>query len=286
MAAISFIDGKWIEGNPPILGPMDQSFWFATMVFDGARAFDGVAPDLDLHCQRLFKSASVMGLSPPLGVDEVIDIGLRTAARIPSGGALYIRPILYATEGWLWPEPESTRFILTVHEAPLPGDTGFSACRTRLRRPAPDAAPTLAKASCLYPMTGLAMREAVAKGYDNVVFLDHEDNVAEFGTSNLFIVAAGAVHTPVFNGTFLDGVTRRRVIGLLRDSGVEVVERKISYDEVIRADEIFSTGNYGKVTFVRRIDERSLQPGPIFRKARELYFAFARESPLKVPDVS
>lgn len=283
MAAITYVDGKWLEGNPPLLGPMDQSFWFATMVFDGARSFDGVAPDLDLHCQRLFRSASVMRFSPPLDVDEVIDIGLRAAAHFPRDSALYIRPILFAREGWLWPEPESTRFVLTAHEAPLPPPDGISVCLSRYRRPAPDTAPTLAKASCLYPTTGIAMKEAVDMGFDNVILLDHEGNVAEFGTANLFIVKEGVAHTPVFNGTFLDGVTRRRVIGLLREIGVEVIERTLTIDEVRAADEIFSTGNYGKVIPVSRIEDRQLRPGPVFRQARELYFAFARDSALRIP---
>ena len=186
MISISYVDGEWREGNPNILGPMDQSFWFATMVFDGARAFDGVAPDLDLHCQRLFDSAAVMGEVSPVALDEMIDIGLRTAARFPVSSQLYLRQILYyATEGWLWPEPESTHFIFSINEAPLPSANGFSVCLSRYRQPVPDTAPTLAKASCLYPITGLAIKDAVDKGFGNAVFLDHQGNVAEFGTSNL-----------------------------------------------------------------------------------------------------
>lgn len=284
VASITYVDGQWLEGNPPLLGPMDQSFWFATMVFDGARSFDGVAPDLDLHCQRLFRSAEVMRLKPPVTLDEVINIGLRAAAHFPRETALYIRPILFATKGWLWPEPdENARFVLTAHEAPLPSPDGISVCLSRYRRPAPDMAPTLAKASCLYPTTGMAIKEAVDMGFDNVILLDHEGNVAEFGTANLFIAKDGVAHTPVFNGTFLDGITKNRVIGLLRDTGVEVVERTLTIEEVRTADEIFSTGNYGKVIPVTRVDDREIPIGPIFRKAREFYFAFARECALRVP---
>ena len=236
MAAITYIDGKWLHGNPALLGSMDQSFWFATMVFDGARSFDGVAPDLDLHCERLFRSAEVMGLLPPIAVDEVIDIGLRTAVHFPRETALYIRPIIFATDGWLWPESDSTRFVLTAHEAPLPPTKGISVCLSRFRRPAPNAAATLAKACCLYPTPGMAMKEASGNGFDNVVLLRHEGNVSEFGTADLFMVKDGAVLTPIFNGTFLDGVTRRRVIGLLRGAGVEVIERTLTIGEVRDAD--------------------------------------------------
>ncbi len=283
MTAITYIDGKWIEGNPPVMGPMDQAFWFATAVFDGARAFDGLAPDLDRHCERAFRSAEVMGFTPKETVEEVIDIALRTCTRFPPGSHLYIRPIFFPTGGWLILEPDSTRFLLTVHEAPLPDADGFSACLSSYRRPAPDTAPTKAKASCLYPMTGFAMREAQSKGFDNAVMLDYENNVAEFATSNLWIVKDGVAQTPASNGTFLNGIARQRLIALFGDVGVEVVERTITFDEVRAADEIFSSGNYAKVTPVTRIGDRELQPGPVFRRARDIYFEFARDTELRVP---
>jgi branched-chain amino acid aminotransferase len=85
----------------------------------------------------------------------------------------------------------------------------------------------------------------------------------------------GVVFTPVSNGTFLAGITRQRVIGLLRGRGVEVVEKTLTYQEFQAADEIFSTGNYSKVVPVIRIDDRPLQPGPLYTKARQLYWEFA-----------
>jgi branched-chain amino acid aminotransferase len=88
----------------------------------------------------------------------------------------------------------------------------------------------------------------------------------------------GAVFTPIPNGTFLAGITRRRVIGLLREAGVPVTETVMRYADFETADEIFSTGNASKVLPVTRIGERSLQPGPFYRKARELYWAFAHSS--------
>ena len=283
VAAINYIGGKWIEGNPPVMGPMDQAFWFSTMVFDGARAFDGVAPDLDRHCERAFCSAKVMGLKPKVTREEVIDIALATCAKFPKGSELYIRPIFYPKGGFLIPDPDSTRFMLTVHEAQVPDASGFSVCLSSYRRPAPDMAPTLAKASCLYPMMCFALKEAAEKGFDNAVVLDFENNVAEYATSNLWIAKDGVAHTPKWNGTFLNGITRQRIIKLLGAVGIEVVERTITFDEVREADEIFSTGNYAKVKPVTRIENRELQPGPIFRKARRLYWEFARDTDLRVP---
>ena len=282
MAVVNYIDGEWIDGNPPLMGPMDQAFWFATGVFDGARAFEGVAPDLDKHCERALRSAEFMGMKPIQTAEELIEIALEGCAKFPPGSQLYIRPAFYPTGGWLHMDPDSVKFLLTVYEEPLPDGSGFSTCLSSFRRPAPDTAPTKAKASCLYPMTGFAMREAKEKGFDNAILLDHEYNVAEFATANLWIVKDGVASTPVWNGAFLNGVTRQRVMALLRDAGVEVAERTLTMDEVRDADEIFSTGNFAKVKPVSRIEDRELQPGPIFRQARELYFAFARDSRFRI----
>ena len=105
--------------------------------------------------------------------------------------------------------------------------------------------------------------------------IDHQGNVAEFATSNLFIAKDGAAHTPAANGTFLAGVTRARVMQLLRDAGIRVHERTIAWSEVLDADEVFSTGNYGKVLPVTRVEKRDLQPGPVYHRAREMYWEFA-----------
>jgi branched-chain amino acid aminotransferase len=108
------------------------------------------------------------------------------------------------------------------------------------------------------------------------VVLDANGNVSEFATANIFIAKGGAVATPQPNGTFLDGITRQRVIGLLRDAGIEVSEKTLGYADIAAADEVFSTGNYAKVTPLIGLDDRTLQPGPMYLKARELYFDWAK----------
>ncbi len=275
MAGVFYYDGEWFDENPRLTGPMDHAFWMASVVFDGARAFRGLVPDLVAHCRRLVDSAEKMALKAPLSAEEVAETCRQAVRKFPKEAELYIRPMFFAREGFVLPEPDSTDFVLAVYESPLPGFNGFSACLSSRRRPAPEMAPTDAKASCLYPNVGRTLREANAKGFDNAVVLDPAGNVAEFATANLWIAKDGAAHTPAVNGTFLNGVTRRRVIGLLREAGVEVVERTITFAEVMDADEIFTSGSYGKVMPVTRIEDRNLQPGPIFGKAKDLYFAFA-----------
>jgi branched-chain amino acid aminotransferase len=119
------------------------------------------------------------------------------------------------------------------------------------------------------------MLEAKSRGFDNCIVRDMVGNVAELANSNVFMVKDGVVFTPIANGTFLAGITRKRVIALLRAAGFEVVETVLRYADFEAADEIFATGNASKVMPITRIDGRELQPGPLYRKARELYWAFA-----------
>jgi len=121
------------------------------------------------------------------------------------------------------------------------------------------------------------LREAKAKGFQNALVTDMLGNVAELATANVFMARGGEVFTPVPNGTFLNGITRQRVIQLLRDDGTTVVESTLRYEDFAGADEIFISGNYSKVMPVLRIDSRDLQPGPFYRLARELYWAFAHD---------
>jgi branched-chain amino acid aminotransferase len=100
-------------------------------------------------------------------------------------------------------------------------------------------------------------------------------NVAELANSNIFMAKDGVVYTPMPNGTFLNGITRQRVITLMRTAGVAVVETTLRYRDFETADEIFATGNASKVVPITRIGERSLQPGPCYRQARELYWDYA-----------
>jgi branched-chain amino acid aminotransferase len=183
--------------------------------------------------------------------------------------------MFYAADGFVVPDPASTRFVLSIYPSPLPKPDGFSACLSSFRRPARDMAPTEAKASCLYPNVARIGREAKAKGFDTAVVRDPNNNVAEFAFTNLFMAKNGVLSTPAANGTFLNGITRQRIIRLLRAEGIEVVERAIDYAEVLAADEIFATGNYAKVQSCIRLEDRPLQPGPFYHQARQLYFDWA-----------
>jgi len=260
------------------MGARTHAAWLGSMVFDGARAFEGVTPDLDLHCARVNRSAASLLLKPVVPVETWLGLTADGLKRFDPRAELYIRPMYWAEEGapaGLRPDPETTRWCLCIYEAPLPKPTGTAITLSPFRRPTAECAPVDAKAGCLYPNNFRALMEATERGFDNCLLLDLSGNVAELGTANIFMAKDGVVFTPAANGTFLNGITRQRVIKLLRHDGVSVVEKAMSYAEFQTADEIFSSGNYSKLSPVTRIDDRSLQPGRFYRKARELYWAFA-----------
>jgi branched-chain amino acid aminotransferase len=281
MAAIFWHDGRWYEDEQPkLLGPMDHAMWMSTVAFDGARAFDGLAPDLDRHCDRLIDSTRKMLLEPTFSAAEIEDLCRQAVGRLPRTVPLYVRPMFYAMRGFVVPDAASTEFVLAVYASPMPEPKGMSCCFSSYRRPARDAAPTDAKASCLYPNLQRALVEAASRGFDNAITLDASANVAELATANLWIAKDGIAMTPVCNGTFLNGITRQRVLQLLRDDGIEAIETTLTRQDILDADEVFSTGNYGKVLPVSRVEDRNYQAGRVYHRARELYFEFARTQPV------
>lgn len=275
MTAWTYFKGKWHEGNPMIMGPMTHAPWLGSCVFDGARAFEGVAPDLDRHCERLLNSARSFGLKILLSAGEIEELAVDGISKFPSGTSLYIRPMYWAEDGFVDVDPDTTQFSISVYDEPMPSPGGFSVTCSPFRRPSYEYAPTDAKAACHYPNSARAMREARSRGFENAVLLDALGHVSELATANIFVAKHGEVHTPVPNGTFLNGITRQRVMALLHRSGITVHERSVAWREVLQADEVFSTGNYGKVMPITRVEARHLQPGPIYGRARELYWGFA-----------
>lgn len=274
----TFFDGDWHEGNPPIIGPRSHASWLGSSVFDGARIFEGVAPDLDLHLARVNRSCEALGMKPTMDPQAMVDLTFEGAKKFDPGTALYVKPMYWGEAeglGAISPDPDSVGFALTLFEAPMNAPQGISVTQGAYRRPTMETMPTDAKAGCLYPNNARILREAKSRGFDNAIVTDMLGNVAETATANIFMVKDGAVHTPIANGTFLNGITRQRIISLLRDAGETVHEGVLRYEHFLQADEIFTTGNYMKVMPVTRIDDRTLQPGPIFKKARELYWDFA-----------
>jgi branched-chain amino acid aminotransferase len=278
---LTWFDGRWHAGNPAVMRAADHGTWQGTLVFDGARAFEGVTPDLDLHCDRIIRSAEAMGLAAPLGAREIEALIREGIARLGTDRPLYLRPMMWSLEAspaLIDAIPESTVLAVCLEELPLREPGPLALTVSPFRRPPPDAALCEAKAACHYPNNARIVREARARGFQNALSLDQAGNVAETASTNVFLVRDGTVMTPVANGTFLSGITRARVTALLRADGVEVVEATLTVADFAAADEIFLTGNANKVTPVTRFEARELGPGRMAARARALYWDYAHQT--------
>ncbi|WP_300586351.1 branched-chain amino acid aminotransferase [Marivita sp.] len=270
--------GDWHFGDTRVLAADSHATWLGSAVFDGARLFDGVAPDLDLHAARVNASALALGLKPTLTGAEIEGLTHDGLAKFEFGTDVYIRPMYWAEDsdvGVLPPDPESTDFALCLEAMPMAKPGGFTATVTKFRRPTMEVMPVNAKAACLYANNARMVREAQSRGFQNALVCDANGNVAELATSNVFMVRGGEVFTPVPNGTFLNGITRQRITGLLRDAGVAVHEVNLTVDDFHEAEEIFSSGNISKVVPVIGFEGRDVPAGPIAAKARALYWDWA-----------
>ena len=186
-ATWTYVDGDWHEGNVAMVGPRSHAFWLGSSVFDGARWFEGVAPDLDRHSARVNASATARHEADDER-EEIIGLTLEGLRKFDRKTAIYIRPMYWAEHGGYMavpPDPKSTRFCLCLYEAPMIPSSGFSITVSPFRRPTIETMPTDAKAGCLYPNNGRAILEARSRGFDNALVLDMLGNVAETGSSNI-----------------------------------------------------------------------------------------------------
>jgi len=275
----TWFDGRWHEGDPAVMRAADHGAWQGSSVFDGARWFEGVAPDLDAHCARLNRSAEALMIAPTLEPGEIAELALAGLRGFPPGEAVYIRPMYWAIEGdetVVQPRRGPTGFCLCLESAPMPPEGAATTLgRTRFRRPVLEDAVCNAKAGCLYPNNARMLADARARGFGNALVADALGNVAETATANVFMVRDGVVMTPIANGTFLAGITRARHIANLRAAGVEVVETVLTFEDFRAADEVFVTGNLSKIMPVTAFEDVTYRPGPVARRARALYWEWA-----------
>ena len=273
----TYFQGQWHEGDVPVMRAADHGSWLGTTVFDGARFFDGMTPDLDKHLARVNASARSLMINPTVSAEAMLDIvreGLQGFA-----DAVYIRPMYWAINGGasgVLPSQDETGFCICLEAIGMaPATATTTLTTTRFRRPTLDCAVTNAKAGCLYPNNARMLAEANAKGFDNALVCDSQGNVAESATANAFMVKDGEVFTPIANGTFLSGITRARHIANLRADGLRVNETVLTPTDFHGADEVFLSGNMSKVTPVVAFDDTRYQVGPVTRRTRQLYWDWA-----------
>ena len=212
----TFYKGKWHNEDVAIMKAADHGSWLGTTVFDGARHFEGVTPDLREHCVRVNNSARAMMITPTVLEDEMIEIVKEGLQGYPQNSAVYIRPMYWALEGdelAVVPKSGSTGFAICLEEIPMSDLTATSTLTTTsFRRPVLQDNVVNAKAGCLYPNNARMLVEAKSKGFGNALVADFAGNVAETATANIFMALDNEVFTPIPNGTFLAGITRARHI--------------------------------------------------------------------------
>ena len=275
----TYFQGTWHDGDAPIMRAADHGAWLGSSVFDGARYFDGLAPDLEPHCARVNRSAEALMLTPTVTTEQMVEIVREGLKMYAPGTPVYIRPMYWGIHGdptAIVPSPEETGFAICLEEIPMaPATASVTLTQTRFRRPVLESAVVNAKAGCLYPNNARMLTEARSKGFSNALVADAMGNVAETATANIFMVKDGEVFTPIPNGTFLAGITRARHISNLTADGSKVHETVLSFDDFRAADEVFMSGNMSKVTPVTAFDDTNYQVGPVTRRVREMYWDWA-----------
>src|ERR1700730_19178227 len=149
----TFFEGEWREGNVPIMGSRTHAAWLCSVVFDGARAFEGVFPDLELHCARANNSAKKLFLNPVVSPETWVKLAREGIAKFEKDAQLYIRPMYWAEKESPWiqsHDPESTRWCLSIYEAPMRPSKGFSVTLSPYRRPTLASMPGDAKTRGLH----------------------------------------------------------------------------------------------------------------------------------------
>ncbi|MEO0753028.1 MAG: branched-chain amino acid aminotransferase [Pseudomonadota bacterium] len=276
----TYFNGTWHDGDIAVMNAADHGMWLGSNVFDGARFFDGVTPDLDKHCARVNASAEALMVTPSVSTEDMVAIVLEGLKAYPKEAAVYVRPMYWAIEGGhsaiVPKEGGATGFAISLEEVPMAApDASATLTRTQFRRPVMEDAVVNAKAACLYPNNARMLAEAKRKGFANALVADALGNVAEAATANAFAVKDGEVFTPIPNGTFLAGITRARHIENMRADGITVHETTMSFENFHDADEVFLSGNMMKVTPITAFDDTNYQIGPITRRVRDMYWDWA-----------
>ena len=197
----TYFEGRWHKEDIAVMRAADHGAWLGSSVFDGARYFNGVVPDLLAHCERVNNSARALMLGPNTSAHEMVEIiheGLKAYAK---DAAVYIRPMYWGLDGdetTISPSSESVGFAVCLEEIPLASETASATLtKTTFRRPVLEDAVVNAKAGCLYPNNARMLIEARSKGFNNALVADAMGNVAETATANIFMVKDGEVFTPI-----------------------------------------------------------------------------------------
>ena len=261
-------DGKLVPWREAKTHVLTHGLHYASSVFEGERLYSGRIYKLKEHTERLFESARILGMTIPYTEDE-INAACYEAANAQGITNGYVRPVVFRGSEMMAVAAQHTKIhvAIAVWQWPSYFDPATKLKGIRLtisdwRRPAPDTAPTKAKAAGLYMICTLSKHMAEQQGYADAMMFDYRGYVAEATGANMFFVKDGALHTPTPD-CFLDGITRRSVMALARARQIPVHERHIERHELEKFEECFLTGTAAEVTPVSEIGPYKFKPGRI-----------------------
>jgi branched-chain amino acid aminotransferase len=267
---VIWYDGKMVPWRDAKLHVLSHGLHYASCVFEGLRVYNHSIFKLTEHTERLFFSAETLGFKIPFAVAE-IDQACRDVVRAHNMASCYLRPVAWRGSEQMGVSAQASKTHVAIacwewpsYFSPEARMRGIKLLTSKWRRPAPDTAPTKAKAAGLYMICTMSKHWAEKEGAQDALMLDYRGRVAESTGANLFLVKGGKLHTPEPD-CFLNGITRQTVIQLAKKRGIEVIERAIFPDELKDAEEIFLTGTAAEVTPVGQIDDLTFTPGEITR---------------------
>jgi branched-chain amino acid aminotransferase len=278
-----WMDGQMVPWRDAKLHVLTHGLHYASGVFEGERAYSGNIFKLREHSDRLIASGRILGFEIPWTAEE-IDAACIEVVRKNGLSDAYVRPLAWRGSEMLAVSAQKTKIHLAIATWAWPnlfGENRMKGVRLGMapwRRPAPDTAPTASKAAGLYMIGTLSKHAAEAEGFDDALMLDYKGDVAEATGANIFFVMDGELHTPT-PICFLDGITRRTVMGLARQQQIKVVERTIRPEEIASASEVFLAGTAAEVTPVRTVGTRDFTPGRITEALLRDYEALVQMTP-------
>jgi branched-chain amino acid aminotransferase len=274
-------NGALVPWRDSKLHVLSHGLHYASCVFEGERVYNGEVFKLREHTERLINSGKELGFEIPYSLEELEQATRDTVASQGYADA-YVRPVAWRGSEMMGVSAQETKINVAIavwewpsYFSPEARMRGIRLCTSKWRRPAPDTAPVHAKAAGLYMICTLSKHEAEAQGYDDALMLDYRGQIAESTGANIFLIQDGKIHTPTPD-CFLDGITRRTVIGIAKKHGYEVIERPIMPEELADTSEIFVTGTAAEVTPVGEIDDYKFEVGTITRTLLADYDALVR----------
>ena len=281
-------DGALVPWRDAKLHVLTHGLHYASAVFEGERAYAGNIFRLRAHTDRLINSARILGFEIPYSAEQ-IDAACKETLRANNQTEAYVRPIAWRGSEMLAVSAQHTKIHLAIATWEWPSYftdkmAGISLGMAPWKRPAPDTAPTAAKATGLYMIGTLSKHKAEAEGHADALMLDWRGLVAESTGANIFFVRDGDIHTPTPD-CFLDGITRRSVMALAKHHQIKVIERAIRPEELAGFSECFLVGTAAEVTPVRKIEADAFSPGRISETLMKDYEALVRKTPEEVARV-